>query len=743
MKRLALAIALLCLPSLAVASGGGISIPWTVDPYGGPQQEQDSFYNGHPGILLNRAPWARLFAAWRMLHGMAVGTEAGKSLARPCCGNGYGGADDGIKLWLAARAAVADVPKKDTSDIDAYRSVGDFAAVQTCFNDAFTTAAKTLQDRIAAHGATDPGVKTWVLVQDAVFSACSGKDPLPALPANAADWLRADYAYQNGAVALYQRDFSTAETRFLAIANDAASPWAKFGPYLAARAAVTAALPTHDTVAFDHAKTLLAALDPPDAYGHAAQASLLGALAFRQDPGARRKALGTELQAATLPPDTVAGDFKDSRRLGQSPAGDPAYLDWIAVFGRAPDKPEAAWFDHFDADQVWKTDADALAHARAKWTETHDPAWLIAAMIWSDPGDAAADLVTAAKQVAPDQPAYLTALYHRIRLAGPQPSDQKDLETALARTDLALSDRNLLLAERTLALQSLDDLTRLGARESPCAKPGGEDKGCLVLDYGMEDLSYSPIRPDIRFGEDAMVMLDRLPMQQRASLASAPLPPGLVFDVGFTTWVRAVLSMDYVTADRLIPALRNFLPQLDKEWTTYLAAKPGEDKRFAAWFILAKVPGAATDLRGSYTRPQGTVADFDGHWPDWLYAPAGAAPVPPDAIAGDIICYGLCGPGAFPVAMPSPVAALADKAATERGRFMPADKTKAGSVWEDVLSYAKAHPADPRSPEALYWLVRVSRFGTGHNRSSYRAFMLLHDRYKATQWAKDSKYFYD
>jgi hypothetical protein len=155
------------------------------------------------------------------------------------------------------------------------------------------------------------------------------------------------------------------------------------------------------------------------------------------------------------------------------------------------------------------------------------------------------------------------------------------------------------------------------------------------------------------------------------------------------------------------------------------------------------VPGAAADLRGSYTRPQGTVADFDGHWPDWLYAPAGAAPVQPEAITGDIICYSLCGPGAFPVAMPSSVGALAEKAATERGRFVPADKAKAGSVWEDILSYAKAHPGDPRSPEALYWLVRVSRFGTGHNRSSYRAFTLLHDRYKATQWAKDSKYFYD
>jgi TolA-binding protein len=64
-------------------------------------------------------------------------------------------------------------------------------------------------------------------------------------------------------------------------------------------------------------------------------------------------------------------------------------------------------------------------------------------------------------------------------------------------------------------------------------------------------------------------------------------------------------------------------------------------------------------------------------------------------------------------------------------------------VWEDVLSYARNHPADPRSPEALYWLVRISHYGTGHNRSSYRAWVLLHNRYPKSQWATASKYFYD
>jgi TolA-binding protein len=65
------------------------------------------------------------------------------------------------------------------------------------------------------------------------------------------------------------------------------------------------------------------------------------------------------------------------------------------------------------------------------------------------------------------------------------------------------------------------------------------------------------------------------------------------------------------------------------------------------------------------------------------------------------------------------------------------------SIWEELLGYVRAHPRDPRAPEALYWLIHVSYCGTGHNRSGYCAFMLLHERYPGSTWAKQSKYYYD
>jgi hypothetical protein len=365
-------------------------------------------------------------------------------------------------------------------------------------------------------------------------------------------------------------------------------------------------------------------------------------------------------------------------------------------------------------------------------------------MQWSDPGAAAADLVTAARAIQVGSPAYLTALYHRIRLAADPAAARAELDAALARTDLSLTDRNLLLAERVMGAAEPAELARLGPRESPCDTTDDSDKGCLADAYGLESLAYSPQRPDIRFGDETAAILDRLPIPQRARLADADtLPAPLRLDVALTSWVRAVLTLDYATADRLTGGLRRLLPQMAAEWTGFLTARPGGDKRFAAWFILAKIPGANVDLLGDYTRPQGSVADFDGHWHDWLYAPLGATPVAPPPITTDLICHGMCGAGAFPFTLPAFGAALSDRTASERGRFLPADPKQAGSVWEDVLTYARGHPGDPRAPEALYWLVRISRFGTGHDRSSYRAWVLLHERYKTSPWTRQSRYFYD
>ena len=756
MKRTARAASLLAallLPAPALASGGYSLLPYAVDPYGGTAAEQDAFYGaGHAGVLLGRSPWSRLFGAWRILHGLPVGQEAGRTLALPCCDAPEGGIN---KPWLAARAAVPGAAGIEF--LPNYRQLENYASIQTCFADAYATAVRTLQARIAEHGADSPWVKAWLDGQDAVFASCHGDPPMPALPPDAPAWLVQDRAYQLAAQSLYKRDFGDAEARFAAIAADPASPWQPLGPYLAARAAVQAARLAKTPALMAAARSRLAALSDPGAYGHALAAPLEGALDFRTEPGARRAALAQILTGPALPA-TAASDFKDARLLGQAPPGEPAFLDWIAVFGRTPDAPQGSWFDHYDVDQVWKTDADALAHARTRWTENGDPAWLVAAMEWTDPGPDAAALVAAARAVAPSHPARLTATYHRIRLdTGADPAATRaELDAILAQPGLPASTRNLFVAERALAAADLDDLIRFAPRTAPCdrldgdVQPGPGD--CVGQRFG-EDL-YENRLPEGRFGDDAASTMDRMTLPQRVALAEGTrLPAPLRLDATLTAWVRAALAGN-AAADRLATILAGLMPQLAPDWQRFTAAPPGPDKRFAAWFLLAKLPGAWIDLAapiqqpslGAYVRPAGAVRGFQGAWPDWRYVPTAvpAAPVGPPAAPTDIVCLGMCGGGRFDYKPPGFVAAQAAAAARERGHYAPAaDAPGVRYVWEELLAYAQAHPDDPRSPEALYRLIRVSRFGTGHARSSFRAFRLLHGRYPGSTWAKASPYYFD
>ena len=70
-----------------------------------------------------------------------------------------------------------------------------------------------------------------------------------------------------------------------------------------------------------------------------------------------------------------------------------------------------------------------------------------------------------------------------------------------------------------------------------------------------------------------------------------------------------------------------------------------------------------------------------------------------------------------------------------------ADQLLAGQT----LAFARAHPQDPRVPEALYLVVRATRFGcTGDQTGdfSHRAFDLLHRRYAATECAAKTPYWF-
>lgn len=765
---LALVLAVSGLAGPVQASGGGDLTPPVFDAFGGPPADQARFFAGQPGVLMANAPDARLFMAWRLLHGQAVGAEAGAGLSMPCCGYQPPPEDWSTVVypysdWSEARRLVlgedADKYQWIRTDLD----LGEGRSRANCFDGAASAATATLKDRIARYGAADPNVKTWLERQDIVFASCSEKrDPLPALT-GVPVWLAKDGAYQAAAQMLYLGDNLGAAQAFADISQDTASPWQRSGLYLTGRALLRDALARKTPVAEASARKVLEKLaaSSPGTWSYREEAApMLRTLDYYLHPKQRRDQLKARLEAATLRAD-AASDFRDYDTLTSKWADRSEVFDWIAAYKSGPAEP----LDWSEADKrEWRP--GALAKAYGRWSASHDPAWLIAALSLADAGDAQTpELLAAARAVAPDSPAYLTVAWQLTRLemgkAAPATLRAR-LDAILKRTDLSASDRNLFLAERLQVAADVAEFARLAPLQRFCISKSVTacPRYAWMLAQGIQDgadpqtLTWA-----------GQVLVDRMTLPDRMAFGEAPgLPAQMRLDVTLTNYARAVQLQDNAAIDGLAQKLAVRLPAMAADFRRVAVPAPGPDKRFAELLVFAKIPGLRSSLTDYYVRPEGAVPQFQGAWPDWLIA---TRPLPPSEEApswwgvssADMTCESRCGGGAFPLNPPAFIAAGAQKAEREQGFFVYArgqygdereGNTKpqaipAGSVaaWEEVLAWAKAHPDDPRSPEALYWLIRVSRTGASHNSSGRRAFQLLHSRYPKSDWTKKSPYYFD
>ena len=760
---LALVVAMVGAPALA--SGGGGPERWYLDAAHGEPAARTRLFDGQPGIVLARTPRSQLFMAWRALHGRRIGRAVGETLMTACCTLG-GRTDTGdeTKAWREARQLLPGA-----SPIATYlrldRPGPDYTSVPTCYADAFDTAAQTLRERIARNGAGDPAVRVWLAAQDVVFAACGASGQvLPPLSADAPVWLAADHAYQAAALALYDRRFDDAAVGFAAIGRDPASPWRPWSPYLVARARFQAALAAKDPATYAAAHAAIAALAaaPAAPLGRSQLRGMNRALAFREHPAALKPELQAELDAPELSP-YAATAFRDVADLATVAPPPAEMIAWMAALSPT--------LDYSASDPAGRARAAAMASSLDRWRASHDVAWLTAALSLADVRDASApELVAAAGQVALGAPAGLSARYHLARLtlaSAPPALNRQRLDEALARGDLTNTDRNLLRGLRAAVASNRDDFARFALRTGNCAGRDGCSNGWTALGQ----LDGFGEQGTQGFGIDAMVVIDRLPLAERADLAaSSVFAPPLQLDLALTSWARAVQLQDDAMIDTLSRRLVVLLPAMASEFRRVATAPAGPDKRFAEFFILAKVPGIRNSFL-DYTRPEGRVAQYGGYWTDWLILPRGArVPVQPPEVrkyaarggdwgsdqagTADVYCLSLCGLGIAPVRLPDFAAAAATRARDEQGALIRAPKIQyppkpfaapGGSVaaWNELLAYVRAHPRDPRAAEALHWLVHASRWGGSHDHSGRRAFVLLKARYPASSWARRNAYYYD
>lgn len=798
--RLVAALLAALSASPALASGDGASANWALSEFGGTAADRQMLYNGTPGILMGTSPASILLIFWRRLHGQTVDTETGDALTTPCCVGAPGGGSPAVMRWLALRKTVPGTEPLGEF-LQTERSGPDYASIPNCLDDAFRNAADTLQARLDSYGAASPDLRFWLTAQDTVFAACAkpGAGLLP-LPATAPAWLQADYRYQQAALAFYDADYTEAAAAFAEIAHDSTSPWRDIAPYLRVRALLRKALASKTTGDLFAARAAARGIDAANPF-HQAARKFDTMAELRADPDAAATRLAAALQAPTLTPQAAA-DFKDLQSLPANVAPEP--LDWInTVKTGAAAPPRPPDLKGTPLEQARAADdrrVAALAHARDRYAATHDSAWMLAVLALMQPDDASdAAFMAEAAAVKPQAPAYLTALYHRLRLtngARDPAAARAPLDTVLARTDLTTTTRNLFTAERLQVASSLADFARDSLRKLVCAR---EPDGCKTGDWGYAGvggaLFDAPLETaTVGIGDDARYLIDRMALATRITLGTDRIwPDAIRLDLALTNFTRAVLLHDDAAADAVALPLQKLLPPMAAEFAEVRRAR-GADKLLAEYVVFAKIPGLRADLL-DYTRPVGAVADYQGGWPNWVVLkqpdPDSIAPAASlydagsyqtlDVPAGtdfgdgrrrvpDGICDGMCGAGGFVPRLPAFLADTATRATTER-RFLPPPgkygdagvipmtraeafpsaaqvKSKpapqgATYVWQYLLDAAAQRPSDPRVPELLHWLIHIGHYGQSHDHSGRRAFQLLHRKYPNSAWTQQNPFFYD
>jgi hypothetical protein len=365
--------------------------------------------------------------------------------------------------------------------------------------------------------------------------------------------------------------------------------------------------------------------------------------------------------------------------------------------------------------------------------------WLIAALVGAQPKDAAVtELIAAAHKVAPDAPAYASATYYGILLQlrrGETDAARQWADDALAAKNVVNVDSgiNLLRSERLAVARDWADFLRYAPR-----KPVAETFGGDIPDDADAKL------PDAAFDHDSAGPFNRMvPLARWSDAAnSSALPRKLQGDIAQAGWIRAVLLDDTKAARTLAARARELRPELTAAVRDYLAQTDPEAAKFTALFWILRMPGLAPEVRAGIGRTTKTdeIDSFrDNWWPLGLPVPGDKDRDADHQPLYDLYSTGDVGPSGF---LPPDEGAAGEK---EAKAVHDAAPNATNYLSAAAIAWARAHPQDPRVPEALHLAVRSTRYGPADKASSAlskEAFDILHRRYPTSEWTKKTKYWY-
>jgi hypothetical protein len=652
-----------------------------------------------------------------------------------------------VKAWLDARQKVSGLGAAPKIEVFRNRDKpNEYESYLNCQNDAFETAAATLEARISRFGSDSAALKQWVEAQDQVFANCSEGQSVPSdLPDDADALLRADRQYQTAAANFYSGNFAAAKTLFDSIAADAKSPWRGTAPYLVARTLLRKASLGPDetkkealTAAEQQLNKILANQELKSS--HLASKRLLSIVRLRLHPEERLHELALSLASKHGSANLKQDLWDYTVLLDQFEGDDETHHQKVTV------KPAVLRADDLTdwVVTLQSAGAEAVDHSVAQWEATSSVPWLVAALSKVDAQNAkTAALQQAAAKIPASSPAFPSVSFHSIRLdiaAGRSVDARTKLDNLLQkqRATFNASAVNLLLHQRMMVSSNLDDFLTY-AQRVPAGFSWDEDGTEIPVEPNETGSGSEKIQGKVLFDSDAGEILNRrLPLALLAeAVANKSLPDNLRRDLVQATWLRAVLLGRHETATALVPTLKLMVPEMAPFLDQYTSAPEPAGKKFAAIYAWLKFPGLepAVDIGSGRGTPLNEQDSYRDNW--WCAAALGEQ----QTNVSDEQNSGLTAGKAIPNFLTATQRATAGKEHAVLASFGAAPNY----LCRQVIEWATTHPADPRVPEALHLAVKTTRYSCTDKQTgrwSKAAYDFLHQHYPGNAWTKQTPYWF-
>jgi TolA-binding protein len=713
-----------------------------------PEGAFEDYAAGKLGVLQRSWALPYLAYAWRPMMGIPTPAQEQRQVVadwRFMEGRDESASSLASTQWSAIRHEVAPAVEQAVAQSSGASDFSDYSRIHA---DAFFKAGATARALAAEWKARPALLAEWVRNQDNVFGGC---EPMAAAPPDLGVALtpkeqtrrRFERDYQVAAAHFYCGRFEDAEAAFQSIADSADSPYRALAAYLVARTRVRQVLFNLPDMPPDGpgARKMEGALKEGFVRADAAIQKVLDDPKLREVHGPALRL--QSLVRSWLSQGTMAWSCELFSRAIQKGTGTGlgAYLTDLSPPGEDLAKdcpglsPDAAEFAEWlqltrRTEPVDPKDLSKDFNAAvARWKKTKHQPWLVMAMLTAradSPGLPA--LLTAAEKVPVSAPAGLTLAWRSVTLL----RERKEAELARARLDAIPLEMvrtlpgadNLLRDERLHLARDWDEALRnapqFNVRDTATASR---------LDWN----SDTPEPASQTFSAVRVDSLERqLTTRRMREWVSRPwLNPALRRQLSWATFARAAVLEDDETLVALAKQLAEAEPKARAELLA-LAAKPTEEeRRFDARLLLMGLPVVSARIEPDEDRLATVSPQLD--------------------LTQDLSYFrnGWCAPSKETVAAPlvAPLSFVSPEEKAEAAAQYKALAQAGNSVVfysRVALDWAKAHPADPRSPIALFRVVRASKRACGGQgtKEARQAFAYLHKHYGKTEWAKRTPYVY-